>query len=140
MTVTAPRRILIFYAAGLIALGLVVQYALGFRFGPVAAQATEAFAMVAYACGIFLLAAPIGRTRALMAGALGFILMAWAVHLNAHLSARLETLFGGQVVAAHRVLLATVFVGPILGLIVGVITGLLARSERIRWTPKTPAS
>jgi hypothetical protein len=140
MTVTAPRRTLVLVAACLIGFGVFIQIAVGFRFGQQAGQATEVVAMAAYTLAIVLLFAPLGRARTLMAGALAFILMAWAVHLNARLSADLENQFGGQVIAAHRVMIATLFIGPALGLVVGGITALCARFERVRWSPRTPSA
>lgn len=142
MRVIAPRRTLILAAAGLIVLGVVVQYALGYRFGGSAGQATEALALLFYAIAIVLIVAPLGRARALMSGGLAFILTAWAVHLNTKFSTTLHEDFAGGVAALsqQKLLLATLFLGPLLGLIVAVATILLARSGRVAWTPKTPAS
>lgn len=140
MTLTAPRSTLVLAAACLIGFGVLVQMAVGHRLGVAAGQATEAVAMLAYAVAVILLLAPLGQGRALVAGALGIVLMAWAIHLNARLSANLENQFGGNVVVAHRVFINTVFVGPALGVVVGIVTGLLARSGRIRWARKTVAS
>lgn len=139
MILTAPRRILTLAAFCLAGLAILAQWLLGYRLSAGSAHAMEVLALVLYGAAIVLLLAPLGRGKALMAGALGFILMAWAVHLNARLSAWLEIEAGSQVIAAHRVLLATLFVGPAAGLVTGIVTGLLARFERIRWTPKIPA-
>lgn len=139
MILTAPRRTLTLAAVCLAGLAVLAQWLLGYRISAGSAHAMEALALILYGAAIVLLLAPLGRGKAMVAGALGFILMAWAVHLNARLSAWLEIEAGGQVIAAHRILLATVFVGPAAGLVTGVVTGLLARFERIRWTPKTPA-
>lgn len=140
MTVTAPRLTLILAAACLIGFGVLIQMAVGHRLGVGAGQATEMVAMAAYAAAIIFLLAPLGRARALLAGGLAVILMAWAVHLNARLSANLENQFGGNVIPAHRILINTVIIGPALGIVVGIVTGLVARSGRIRWTPKTPVA
>ena len=140
MILTAPRSTLTLAALCLIGLGVLAQWLLGYRVSEGSAQAMEVVALILYGAAIALMLAPLGRGKALIAGALAFILMAWAVHLNARLSAFLETMAGGDVIAAHRILLATLFIGPFAGLITGVVTGLLARSERIRWTPKTPVS
>jgi hypothetical protein len=140
MTLTAPRPTLILAAACLIGLGVLLQLGLGYRVSQGSAHAMEFLALVLYGAAIVLLLAPLGRSKALIAGALAFILMAWAVHLNARLSAFLELQAGGQVIAAHRILLHTLFVGPFAGLITGVVTGLIARFERIRWTPRQPVS
>lgn len=140
MILTAPRRTLSLAAVGLVVLGVAVQWAFGYRVSEGSAQVMEALALLFYAAAAVLLMAPLGRRHALMASGLAFILMAWAVHLNARLSAYLETEAGGDVIAAHRIFLATLIAGPALGLVVGIVTGLLARFERIRWTPKTTAS
>jgi len=137
MILTAPRSTLTLAALCLIGLGVLAQWLLGYRISEGSAQAMEVLALILYGAAIVLMLAPLGRGKALIAGALAFILMAWAVHLNARLSAFLETMAGGDVIAAHRILLATLFVGPFAGLITGVVTGLIARAERIRWTPKT---
>lgn len=140
MILTAPRSTLTLAALCLIGLGVLAQWLLGYRVSEGSAAAMEVLALILYGAAIVLMLAPLGRGKALIAGALAFILMAWAVHLNARLSAFLETMAGGDVIAAHRILLATLFVGPFAGLITGVVTGLVARAERIRWTPKTPVS
>lgn len=137
MIVTAPRRTLTLAAFCLVGLGILAQWLLGYRISDASAQVFEVLALILYGAAIALLLAPLGRSKTLVAGALAFILMAWAVHLNARLSSFLEVEAGGDVIAAHRILLATLFIGPFAGLITGVVTGLLARFERIRWTPKT---
>lgn len=139
MTLTAPRPTLTLAAVCLIGAGVLIQLGLGYRISEASAQVVEFLGLILYGAAIVLLLAPLGRGKALLAGALAFILMAWAVHLNARLSAFLETQAGGDVIAAHRVLLATLFIGPFAGLITGVVTGLAARFERIRWTPRQPA-
>lgn len=140
MILTASRRTLTLTALGLILLAVGAQWAFGYRISQGSAQAMEALALLLYAVAVVLLFAPLGRRHALVAGGLAFIVIAWAVHLNARLSAFLEIQAGGDVIVAHRVFLATLIVGPALGLLVGVVTGLTARFERIRWAPKTPAS
>ena len=140
MILTAPRPTLTLAAFCLIGTGILAQWLLGYRVSEGSAQAMEFIALVLYGAAIALLLAPLGRNKALVAGALAFILMAWAVHLNARLSVLLETMAGGDVIGAHRILLATLFIGPFAGLITGVATGLLARFERIRWTPRQPVS
>jgi len=140
MILTAPRPTLTLAAVCLVGLGVLAQWLLGYRVSAGSAQVMEALALILYGAAIVLLLAPLGRSKALIAGALAFILMAWAVHLNARLSAFLQIEAGGQVIAAHRILLATLFVGPFAGIITGVVTGLIARFERIRWTPRQPAS
>jgi hypothetical protein len=140
MTLTAPRLTLILAAACMIGFGVLIQMALGHRLGVNAGQTTEVLAMASYAGAIILLLAPLGRARALMAGGLAIILMAWAVHLNARLSANLENQFGGNVIAAHRILINTIIIGPCLGIVVGIATAVIARSGRIQWTPKMPVA
>ena len=139
MILIAPRRTLTFAAVGLVVLALAVQWALGFRLGSAAGAATEVLAWLLYAGAVLLLVVPLGRARALIVGALGFMLMAWAVHLNARFSTTLLSEYVGGLVNA-RVMIATILYGPALGLIVGITAGLLARFELIRWTPKSPVS
>ncbi|HEY0927694.1 hypothetical protein [Brevundimonas sp.] len=136
MQIVAPRRTLTLAAACLIGAGVLIQWLLGYRLNPGSAPLVEIVALILYAAAIILMVVPQGRGRPLMAAGLGFILMAWAVHLNARLSVFLETEAGGDVIGAHRILLATLFAGPFAGLIVGVIAGLLVRGDRIRFTPK----
>jgi|GEM_PF-1537886 len=141
MRFEAPRPTLTLTAGGVILLALALQLALGHQFGQGAGMATEIAAWVLYAVAIVLLLAPFGRPRALLAGALGFMMMAWAVHLNARFSTHLDTQFGGAYAwSAQRVAVMTLFIGPVLGLIVGAITGLLARLEVIRWRGRTYSS
>lgn len=141
MRFEAPRPILTAAAGGLVLLALGLQLAFGFRLGQSAGGVTEMLAWLLYAIAIVLLLAPFGRARAVLAGALGFMVMAWAVHLNARFGASLDTQFGADSgLSAHRVLIATLFIGPALGLVVGVATGLLARLELIRWRGRTYTS
>lgn len=141
MRFEAPRPTLTLAAGGVILLALALQLALGHQFGEGAGTATEIAAWVLYAVAIVLLLAPFGRPRALLAGALGFMMMAWAVHLNARFSTHLDTQFGGAYAwSAQRVAVMTLFIGPVLGLIVGALTGLLARWEVIRWRGRTYSS
>lgn len=141
MRFEAPRPILTAAAGGLVLLALVLQLALGFQFGEAAGAATEMLAWLLFAVAITLLLAPFGRPRALLAGALGFMMMAWAVHLNARFSTTLDVRLGGaHGWSAQRVALMTLFVGPVLGLVVGAVTGLLARFEVIRWRGRTYSS
>ncbi|WP_420471757.1 hypothetical protein [Brevundimonas sp. FT23042] len=139
MQIVAPRRTLTLAAACLIGAGVLIQWLLGYRLNAGSAPMVEILALVLYGAAIVLMTVPQGRGRPLMAAGLGFILMCWAVHLNARLSVFLETEAGGQVIAAHRILLATLFAAPLCGLIVGVIAGVLVRGDRIRFTPKGAA-
>ncbi|WP_420478175.1 hypothetical protein [Brevundimonas sp. FT23028] len=139
MQIVAPRRTLTLAAACLIGAGVLIQWLLGYRLNAGSAPMVEIVALVLYGAAIVLMTVPQGRGRPLMAAGLGFILMCWAVHLNARLSVFLETEAGGQVIAAHRILLATLFAAPLCGLIVGVIAGVLVRGDRIRFTPKGAA-
>lgn len=139
MQIVAPRLTLTLAAACLIGAGVLIQWMLGYSLNAGSAPLVEIVALVLYGAAIILMVVPQGRGRPLMAAGLGFILMAWAVHLNARLSVFLETQSGGDVIAAHRIVLATLFAGPFAGLIVGVISGLLVRGERIRFTPKATA-
>lgn len=136
MQIVAPRRTLILAAACLIGAGVLLQWLLGYRLNAGSAPMVEIVALVLYGVAIILMTVPQGRGRPLMAGGLAFILMCWAVHLNARLSVFLETEAGGHVIAAHRILLATLFAAPLCGLIVGVIAGILVRGDRIRFTHK----
>lgn len=141
MRFEAPRPTLTLAAGGVILLALVLQLALGHQFGEGAGMAAEIAAWGLYAVAVVLLLAPFGRPRALLAGLLGFMMMAWAVHLNARFSTYLDAQFGGaQALSAQRVAVMTLFIGPVLGLIVGVVTGLLARLEVIRWRGRTYSS
>ncbi|RZJ28721.1 MAG: hypothetical protein EON85_08400 [Brevundimonas sp.] len=139
MQIVAPRRTLTLAAACLIGAGVLLQWLLGYRLNAGSAPVVEVAALVLYGVAILLMVVPQGRGRPLMAAGLGFILMAWAVHLNARLSVFLETEAGGDVIGAHRILLATLIAGPFAGLILGVIAGLLVRFDRIRFTPKAAA-
>lgn len=139
MQIVAPRRTLTLAAACLIGAGVLIQWLLGYRLNAGSAPMVEILALVLYGAAIVLMTVPQGRGRPLMAAGLGFILMCWAVHLNARLSVFLETEAGGRVIAAHRILLATLFAAPLCGLIVGVIAGVLVRGDRIRFTPKGAA-
>jgi hypothetical protein len=136
MQIVAPRRTLTLAAACLIGVGVLIQWLLGYRLNPGSAPLVEIVALVLYGAAIILMVAPQARGRPLMGAGLGFILMCWAVHLNARLSVFLETEAGGDVIGAHRILLATLFAAPFAGLIVGVICGLLVRAGRIRFAPK----
>ncbi|RZJ46062.1 MAG: hypothetical protein EON87_06020 [Brevundimonas sp.] len=136
MILTAPRSVLTLAAACLIGAGVLIQWLLGYRLNAGSAPLVEVGALVLYGAAIILMVVPQGRGRPLLAAGLGFILMCWAVHLNARLSVFLETDAGGTVNADHRILLASLFAAPFAGLIVGVIAGLLVRGDRIRWTPK----
>ncbi|WP_439472718.1 hypothetical protein [Brevundimonas sp.] len=136
MQIVAHRRTLTLAAACLIGAGVLIQWLLGYRLNAGSAPMVEIGALVLYGVAILLMAVPQGRGRPLMAAGLGFILMCWAVHLNARLSVFLETEAGGHVIAAHRILLATLFAAPLCGLIVGAIAGILVRGDRIRFAPK----
>ncbi|MDQ8028361.1 MAG: hypothetical protein REJ23_06515 [Brevundimonas sp.] len=139
MQIVAHRRTLTLAAACLIGAGVLIQWLLGYGLNPGSAPAVEIVGLILYAAAIILMVVPQGRGRPLMAAGLGFILMCWAVHLNARLSVFLETQAGGDVIAAHRILLATLFAAPFAGLIVGVVSGLLVRADRIRFAPKAAA-
>jgi len=137
MTLTAPRKALVGSAVALAALCLLAQWAVGFRVSEGAGQLLELLSVAGYAVAAILLLAPLGRARALMAGAVALVLMAWAVHLNARYATALDLRFGGASSwGGHRVLIATLFVGPLAGLVTGIVTFVLARLELVRWTGK----
>lgn len=141
MRIEAPRPILLFAAAGLVLLALALQLIAAAYLGEGALATAEPAAWLLFAVVVQLLLAPLGRGRALLVGALGFILMAWAVHLNARYSTHLDVLFGGaHAWSAQRVAVLTLFVGPALGLIVGGLAAVLARREAIRWRGRTYSS
>lgn len=141
MRIEAPRPILTFSAIGLAVLALCLQLIAGAFLGLQALAAAEWLAWLLYACAALLLLVPLGRTRAVLVGALAFMLTAWAVHLNARFSSHLSVQFGAAALgAAQRVALTTLFIAPLVGLVVGVVTGLMARAETIRWRGRTYSS
>lgn len=141
MRIEAPRPILTFSAIGLAVLALCLQLIAGAFLGLGALAAAEWLAWGLYACAAVLLLAPLGRARAFLVGALAFMLTAWAVHLNARFSSHLAIQFGAAPLgAAQHVALTTLFIAPLVGLIVGVVTGLMARAETIRWRGRTYSS
>jgi hypothetical protein len=137
MQIVAPRRLLTLAAACLIGAGVLIQWFFGFRSGEARGEVTEWLAYGLYAVALVLALVPLGRRHAWVAGGLGFILMAWAVHLNARYSTYLDQLSGGPYAwSGTRVLVATIFVGPMIGVVVGLLVGILARLEVVRFTPK----
>lgn len=138
MSLIAPRRTLTLVAVILVGLGVLIQLAFGHRFGAAAGNLTEMLAWPAYAGAIVLMLAPMGRRRVLLVGMMGLLVMAWAVHLNARFSTTLDGVWGlPNPQAGAHVAIATLFIGPALGLIVGLTTGLLARSQRLRWAGRS---
>lgn len=141
MVLTAPRSILIQLAFCFVMLGITLQGVWGFRLSDEAGRTAEMAAWLLYAFAVVLLLAPMGRARALQVALFGFILMTSAVYLNTHWVTALDVRHGGAYAwSGTRIAVLTMVLGPCAGLIVGVITGLLARFERIRWTKTTVTS
>lgn len=123
------------------ALALAVQWGLGFRLGQAAGEAAEIAALVLYGIAALLLLAPLGRRRAATAGVIAFMLMLWAVYLNARLSTDLAVQFGGDpAVTGPKLAVVMLFIAPGVALITAGAVYLVARREQIRWTGKTYAT
>ena len=138
MRLVAPRSILMAVAVALVVLALLIQWGLGYRFGATAGTVTEILALILIGVGALLLLAPLGARRSISAALVAFMLMLWAVYLNARFSTGLELEFGGAQALSHaRMALVLLFVAPFVALVTAVVVYVAARREMIRWRGKT---
>ena len=135
MSLTASRSTLIAAALVLTTACVGLQLLYGFPVSEEAGRTLEMAAVVGYMGAATLLLAPLGRSRAFLAAALAFVLVVAAVYLNTRLTTALDVRFGGSYPwSGQRLLVAGLFVGPIVGLITGVLVFALAWAEAIRWS------
>ncbi|RZJ44158.1 MAG: hypothetical protein EON86_03905 [Brevundimonas sp.] len=117
----------------LVGVALAWQALAGFRISGEAGRAAEVMAWLMYAVAIVLFLKRLDRKRALMAGGLALVLMFVAIDLNTRWVTMLDLRYGGSYSwSGMRQAAATYFIGPLAGIVVGILTGLLVGFGRRR--------
>jgi len=110
-------------AVVILVLAVVVEAIAGFRLGEAEGSLAEAGVAAALVAASVLVFAQLGRSRRLLAAlaAFGSVVILWG--LNASFSTSLDVAHGGAYGwSGTRVLVLTLFVGPIIGLVAGILT------------------
>lgn len=106
-----------------LAFAVVVEVTAGFRLGPAQGRLAELGVAAALIAASVLIFAQFGRSRRLLASAaaLGSVVILWA--LNASFSTSLDVAHGGAYGwSGTRVMVLTLFFGPVIGLIAAILT------------------
>ena len=107
----------------ILALAVVVEAIAGFRLGEAEGSLAEAGVAAALVAASVLIFAQLGRSGRFLAGvaAFGSVVILWG--LNASFSTSLDVVHGGAYGwSGTRVMVLTLFVGPIIGLAAGILT------------------
>jgi predicted Co/Zn/Cd cation transporter (cation efflux family) len=110
-------------ALAILALAVVVEATAGFRLGEAQGSIAELGVAVALITASVLIFAQFGRSRRLLASSAAFasVVILWA--LNASFSTSLDVAHGGAYGwSGTRVMVLTLFVGPIIGFVAALLT------------------
>lgn len=117
------RTSAIVVAIVILVLAVGVEANAGFRLGEAEGSLAEAGVAAALIAASVLVFAQLGRSRRLLATLAGFcsVVILWG--LNASFSTSLDVAHGGAYGwSGTRVMVLTLFVGPIIGLVAGILT------------------
>lgn len=118
-----PRANATVWAITILVLAVVVEAIAGFGLGEAEGGLAEAGVAAALVAASVLIGAQFGRSRRLLAALAAFasVLILWG--LNASFSTSLDVAHGGAYGwSATRVMVLTVFVGPVISLVAAVLT------------------
>lgn len=107
----------------ILVLAVVVEATAGFRLGEAEGSLAEVGVAAALVAASVLICAQFGRSRRLLAAfaAFAFVVIVWG--LNASFSTSLDVAHGGAYGwSGTRVMLLTLFVGPIIGVVAAILT------------------
>lgn len=110
-------------AVAILALAFVIEATAGFRLGEVQGSIAELGVAIAMIAASVLIFAQFGRSRRLISAlaAFGSVVILWAV--NAAFSTSLDVAHGGAYRwSGTRVMVLTLFVGPIIGFVAAILT------------------
>jgi predicted Co/Zn/Cd cation transporter (cation efflux family) len=110
-------------AVAILALAVVIEATAGFRLGEAQGRIAELGVALAMIAASVLIFAQLGRSRRLLAAlaAFGSVVIFWA--LNASFSTSLDVAHGGAYGwSGTRVMVLTLFVGPIIGFVAAILT------------------
>ena len=122
-----------------VAVAFASELAVGFRLGETTGNLAEAGMAVALVGAAAVIFSRLGPLRRVLAALLAFVLVSAFWALNAQFSTSLDVAYGGAYGwSGIRVAVLTVVVGPILGLIAGILTFCLAALSRQPPTTSNP--